>query len=706
MEPRPDFFPVYVSGQYLTSEHLNETHNFLWQEEKAGRYLLAGNGIVNGLKPDFSGNPLDKVSVTAGAAGTTDGYIIQANTYLLFDRGVAIKLSFYKTTSGASQLMEKTDFDKIADKAKANIDPLSEKVADVIELLPDSMLQKDLPDNAQTLKLFSITSADALSGYLVFAWVFIKDAENNHCQQGDCNTKGMQRNFITRYFLIKNNFFTQLNTVSPAIATCTVNRIKMLCDAGSAAGLNQKAYTAWNSSVAELAPYFSANANSRQLSIVAALLDTDAQTQFTATATRFTQIVASANQASCMQYYNLFTGDLAKAINELVVYYNDFASKYPVIGESRVERCSILGSLRQTGIDKWRYYFIPAAPQLQYKFEKGRLKSLLQRVFAMVNNFTLQTAINAQAAQVTPKPLIIPTLAASDALLQNCAIPYYYDVLKNGAGNEVLANWNVQGGNLGNVFCYYDSKIPGRDATMAPKLASADWYNYNFFRVEGHIGMNKAAAFSALKNLININGIPIQLLDCDIDYKGPQKWITWYNAFVMNVTKWAKDLRKDYEDIATYNFGPVKYIQEAVTQTSYRDVDQVVKIYKDFTSFNGVMYNPPGQMIAKKGKPQKVAQGGATSKVPASAYQKYMGVVKTADVEAMTAGLKDAMAEQTDLQSRKMVVLSDLTDLEYMGGALRGGTFVLLHSNNVVIGDGCLPYYYRINQIRVYNPTA
>ena len=68
--------------------------------------------------------------------------------------------------------------------------------------------------------------------------------------------------------------------------------------------------------------------------------------------------------------------------------------------------------------------------------------------------------------------------------------------------------------------------------------------------------------------------------------------------------------------------------------------------------------------------------------------------------------LKDALAEQNELQASKLIVLSDLGDLEYMGGALRGGTFVLLHDGKTVIGDACLPYYYRVNQLRVFNPAT
>ena len=91
------------------------------------------------------------------------------------------------------------------------------------------------------------------------------------------------------------------------------------------------------------------------------------------------------------------------------------------------------------------------------------------------------------------------------------------------------------------------------------------------------------------------------------------------------------------------------------------------------------MYHPPqAQKAAPKAfKAKGLAQGQQSGLPPVSAYEKYSQVVPQSVVDAMN-----------------------------MGGALRGGTFVLLHDGTTVIGDGCLPYYYRINQLRVFNPAV
>ncbi len=689
MEPRPDFHPVYVSGQYLTSEHLNETQNFLWQQEKATRYILAGNGIVQGLQADFTGNPLlQKISLTDGCAVTIDGYLINPGKNLSYDQGVAITLTWFKTTDNVEQILEKTEFEKV--KANLSISGIPVDL-NATEIILEGTAVEDLPIGAAALDTFAITVSQALSNFILLAWVFIKEAENNHCQQGDCNSKGIQKNYLVRYFLIQNNLVPQQNFMSPEMSTCSVFRIKNLSGAGSPALLNQRSFTAWSSNAAELLPYISTNASGKQLSIITSLLTTSEQTQLGTAITKFTQINSSVNTATCPQYYNSFAADMAKAINELVVFYNDYAKKYPTINAKRIERTIIIGSFRQTGIDNWRYYFIAAPELVQYKFDKKKLKALLLRVLSLVNNFTPAAQIEEQSKTVDNRPLSIPTIAASDALLQNCAIPYYYNVMQQGTDNEVLKYWNPQGGSLKNIFCYYDSKIASR-SDMATKLLNTDWYNYNFFRIEGHIGMPKATAISAVSNLIITLGLPVQLIDCDVNYKGPKKWNDWYNEFIGTLDTWMTKLRKNYKE---YDYAPLKNIQDRINQTSYRNVSEVGKIANDFYAYSNVFYNTTPPPAPPAGQPAKKI-------IPGTAYVQFKSVVPKTEMVSIYDKFKGAASEQTDLQSQKLVTLKDLVEIEYMGGALRGGTFVLLHNGTNIIGDGCLPYYYRINQVRVF----
>lgn len=695
MEPRPDFFPVYVSGQYLTSEHLNETHDFLWQQEKATRYLLAGNGIVSGMQADFTGNPVQQINLSAGVASSIDGYIVQ-NANTIFDKAIANTLANIVLKDGSKQLMLKTDYDALQDKS--NI--ASEADWNVFELFYSTEKIEDLPDGTNTLNTFNITSADALTKYAVFAWVFIKDAENDHCQQGDCNSKGIQRNFITRYFLIDNSLLTQMNFTNPQQNTCSVARIKNLSAAGSASGVQAASFAAWSASFAELSPYFSNSNPAKQLSIIASLLSADEQTALTNASTKLIQINASVSSQNCPQYYNAFASDLSKAINELVNFYNDYADKYSKLSNDRIESVIIIGSLRSTGVDKWRYYFIPAIGQIIYAADKKKLRKLFLRVTSLVNNFIVQSNISSQQAKVN-KVLAIPSLIG-DSFLQDCAIPYYYDVLQNGANNDVLNYWNPQDGGLKNIFCYYDSVIPRSD--MAAKLVTADWSGDNFFRIEGHVGLAKATAISAINALIINDGLPIQLLDCDVNYKGPVKWINWVTQF-SDFMKVSLEALKQDPNSKNYAYDPLKKIQTYAMETSYRQTDAVKGLLDDLTAYSGVFYNAKFQSVpAPKGKAKKLgATGTGSSVITKPVADNYVKVITQQKITDMVKGYNDAIIEVKDPNAKKMIILKDLAGLEYLGGVPRGGTFVLLHSNGTVIGDGCLSYYYRVATARVFD---
>ncbi len=705
MEPRPTFFPVFVSGQYLTSENLNETQDFLWQEEKATRYLLNGNGIATGLNPDFTDSTLLKqVTITAGQASTSDGYLIQAGNQS-FDKGFSIQLSLITLPDGTEQLMEKAAFDKV----KANLNA-TEIVLNAIEVFHLSDQIANLPDGTKTLNLFNITPAQALSTYITLAWVYINDTESDNCMQGDCNIKGIHKNYTTRYFLVPNTLLPPSNFASPEMPLCIAARIKNLSQAGSITGFNAASFTAFGANVTELQPYFSLAATGKQLGLIAGLLGAAEQASYTNAIVKFTQVASSVSVQNCPQYYNAFAADLSKAINELVSFYNDYAKKYPTYLHTRIEGTAILGSFRQTGVDNWRYYFIPAADQVQFMFDRKKLSTFFMRAVALVNNFVLQPNIIAQAAKVN-KPLFIPTVAG-DALLQNRAIPYYYDVLLNGAANDILRNWNPHGGNLQNIFCYYDAVIPTRNSNpnMAAKLAAADWSNQGFFRLEGHVGLPIASAISLVNALVVNDGLPIQVLDCDVNYTGPIKWNTWYGQFVTMVNAGLASVRAT-KNAANYAYDPLKKIATATLETSYRQPDQIKVILNDFTAYSHVFYSAATKnAIALKGQKISDAKGkfkktnlAATPVFAKDVINNYVNNIKQDALILLIKNYNDAITDLTSATTKKLIVLKDLAGLEYSAGTPRGGTVFLLHSNGIVVGDGSLPYYYRIDQARVFS---
>jgi hypothetical protein len=241
---------------------------------------------------------------------------------------------------------------------------------------------------------------------------------------------------------------------------------------------------------------------------------------------------------------------------------------------------------------------------------------------------------------------------------------------------------------------------------MVAKLTMADWANQSFFRIEGHLGLQKDAAISAINQIILIDDLPIQLIDCNVNYKGPTTWNKWYDEFSGFLTESLKQLKAPPPtpaDKIDYTFDPFKKIVVTNFETSYRQTDKIKTIVDNLNAYSHVFYNA-GNITPPAGVTAARAAGLAINPVSdPKVIAKYTTVVNKDKVTALVKGYNDAVAEVADPNVKKIVVLKDLAGLEYCGGVPRGGTFVLLHDGATVIGDGCLSYYYRINQSRIFD---
>jgi hypothetical protein len=602
-----------------------------------------------------------------------DGYLVGEKSPVTFDRGIALNLVKYTTADTAGSLLDEVEFNK----QKTNLTLLTNTTMAAIELFP-STKTTDLPAGIKNLVDLAIDKNLVQPNYVLIAWVSVTDAENNYCMQGDCNSKGIQRNDNTRYFLMQNNLFPPQNSAGAEMLLCASSRIKNLSTLTSSAGFYQANFTAWTKCLGAIKPYLSFGDVNRSLGLVTSILGQDEMNNLTGAVNKFVQIGASVTASNCPQYYISFAADLARAINELVVFYNEYVRKYPNIGAARLEKTLVLGGIKQTGFDTRRYYFLPSPAQVEYRASKQILQKLFTRILVMVNRFLQIGVINSFSIKV-PKPQVIPSFIGP-GLLENQAIPFYYDISISGADIEVFRSWNPHGGSARNIYNYFDSVLGARN-DMSQKLPDASWSEYNFFRIEGFINMNKDTALSAISSLITEGGIPIQLIDVNVNYKGPIKWIDWYNTFLGDLAVWVPTLRKDPQE---YTFDPILNIKNRITQTSYRNVDEVSKIANDFYAYSNVFYSNSPKGI----KPEAVT--------------KFKGIVKADQIKVTRDNFKAALDEHKELKATKLITLKDLVGLEYLGGAPRGGTFVLLHDGATVIGDGCLSWYYKVDQVRVF----
>jgi len=73
------WYPIFESGQVLTSRHLNDLGRYLEQQDRLSRSLLTGIGVVCGLEPSFD-ESTNTLTVSGGVAVTSEGYLITLGT--------------------------------------------------------------------------------------------------------------------------------------------------------------------------------------------------------------------------------------------------------------------------------------------------------------------------------------------------------------------------------------------------------------------------------------------------------------------------------------------------------------------------------------------------------------------------------------------------------------------------------------------------
>jgi hypothetical protein len=124
----------------------------------------------------------------------------------------------------------------------------------------------------------------------------------------------------------------------------------------------------------------------------------------------------------------------------------------------------------------------------------------------------------------------------------------------------------------------------------------------------------------------------------------------------------------------------------------------------NLTAYSGVFYSTKIQQGAvPKAKVKRAAAAAATTPISQEVIDNYKKVIPQQKITDLIKGYNDAINEVVDPKAKKLIILKDLAGLEYLGGVPRGGTIFLLHSNGFVIGDGSLPYFYRVDQGRIFN---
>lgn len=485
-----DRYPKFVADQVLTEKSLNQMFGYLEEQQRLTRTTLIGIGLMCGMevKVNVDGTAL---TITHGVGVTSKGYLVPfpETTYTFFD----------DTFSAEQEFMYDPFIDAGTGKQK----------------FPLYLLH-----NNGAAEIKNPITSDFLEGKAVVIFVELLKIDNKNCDPDSCDDKGCTVEVTHRPLLVDLENLDDLiyggSDDSPfrhEAACIEWPEIKM-------PRYNVPA-TLLLSSEAVLRNFLEVLTSDFILNIENVLgaayssfgyyiKDEFPNNPFTGLKNSFSFLFdgsISSKQLLHVQYYYDFFSDLILAYDELRRMCNDCLS-ICCPNEALFPRHLILGNAISSP-EEFRHHWIQSPAFSCDCCSEGRIKFLLKKIALLIAKLDIHRDIPSNPND--RQPVKITPSRYGNLPLSDKAIPYYYDIIN--APNELYNNWNHKKTKLnqGNTNLSYDIGQYNSNNYFNDAL-SYDIEPHNFFRVEGHLGMNWKTALGEVNKIRSEKRLPIDVI--------------------------------------------------------------------------------------------------------------------------------------------------------------------------------------------------
>lgn len=516
----PNEYIVFEPDQVLTNDHLNETFNYLDQQDRWTRNKLIGIGIVCGLDiVQHTG----VIEITKGCGITSQGYLIVQDT---------TQYTYYILYAAADQPND------LPFTYTGNLPFYKPYAANktIYVLLTDDQynaLDSDQQKNAQTL---SSAPANFLNSYVVVLFLEAKETDLKNCDMLDCNNKGEKMTFTVRPLLVLKKDIAPLLHSSPHTKRVDIKL---------------KRYNV---------PYRNLNSSDDVLNAFLRITDDDVLIAIAAAYNFCYQAYHSIWKEKPNPFFELFqklqgfrnsisssTGFRIQYfydfINDLINAYYEFSCRASQIecvccpDENLFPLHLVLGSAGQNTNemvrDSYRQYFMPSCISNCGHESVNEIHLLFQRMEKMVNEFFIPDSnqiahkLNTVAAFTLNQPAanikITPSQYEAFPLSER-AIPYYYllaSQLTQGATPvqyDMHQFWSYKKTLAGNATLnlgYNANFYSNDDAIVNPLFYDIEYFN--FFRIEGHIGIDYRVVLTNILEQRKLFNLPFDVVAISAD---------------------------------------------------------------------------------------------------------------------------------------------------------------------------------------------
>lgn len=495
----PNEYIVFEADQVLTNDHLNETFNYLDQQNRWTRNKLIGIGIVCGLNIV---QQTGVIQITKGVGVTSQGYLILLDTsnyayYIPYDApDQPADLPFIYPGD--------LPFYKQFNQSKKIFLFLTDDEYNVLE-----------PDKQKDALTLSSSPQNFLNDFAVVLFLEANELDLKNCDMFDCNNKGEKMSFKVRPLLVgKRDLPKALRTNSNNDDTSSKIPHQINFKRFNVPNTNPKTSDDILNAIASLVDdtTLTSVANAyiycyEKYKAVLSISVNPFTDLFNQLKNRRDAILKS--NKVFIQYFYDFIDDLIKAYYEFSIRISQIISAccpeenlFPlhlVLGEASENTNAYVQ-------DGYRQYFIYSPLFDKSQGYTSEAVFLFQRMQLMVKEF-----IALPRGSFANAPIKIMPSGYQFQLLSQRAIPYYYKV--NETGNELYKAWsyyktvhNNAAYNLG----YNANQYNQNPAVVNPLLFDIE--HYNFFRIEGHIGKNYNEALSNIVSQIQTFNLPFDVV--------------------------------------------------------------------------------------------------------------------------------------------------------------------------------------------------
>ena len=709
-------FTIFENNQVLTADHLNDLFNYLDVQSRRTRTRGIGVGIICGLEIGVLENR--HLVVSKGAAITTDGDLLAFD----FDQ----------------------EFDQYAPFEDQNAKYSYFQISDT-QLLPlfelrNSQLVGSMP--ATDLTVFENTTGTLLGDYIGILYLEDYDNDPDLCTGTDCDNKGVTAVKDLKVLLLHKTSIGSLMQSMPAmnkdyfaLEDIHIPRVVVSTAIDTFSELN----ASFNNLLSVKDEIKTKLIKAYQTCQAVVEDEFDEGDPTTAWSTLLDQHFTAGN-STITQYVYDFARDISDAYNELreSLFSDDMLCcpdvalfpKHILLGLVRNAKVKapivpidpgILRPLDLPGIRRpqslllknirfnigsfirrfknihidldYRHHFYES-PILNNNNEADELtRFCFMRIHSMLTNFKVPTM---QELQSLATGLKITPSYYEDMPLAMRSIPFYY---RYNANLPINLYWDFKANTRkkeNEVLYYFANAYPAATASTLNPLAYSI-LKYPFFRIEGHIGFNRADVEAALNKIILDNNLPINIQSLQVEKRietiPPRPWFFPHLYMYEKSIKSTFIDRLDDGDLVNDN---LKAKDPAVPVTEFKTAKQnVLDNSRDigdpqfnYLSYRTAITNMRAATLNVKAQTRKYTF--SNTSIPHD-------FILNSDILRKTDVIS-GIYQNTLIKKRTGLMLGnfmkDNPGLEHNGGVLRGGTFLLVYTaeDQKVVADFMLPY--------------